>query len=104
MALGRQVYERLQCSTCHGDRGHGDGASSPTLKDDDKRRIFAASLVDGRYKGGDSPEDWTRFFTGLDGSPMPSYASKVSDAEFWALTEYLLTLRAGAEASEEDAQ
>lgn len=105
IALGRQVYERLQCAACHGDEGHGDGASSLTLKDDDKRRIFAASLVHGSYKGGDSPEEvWTRFYTGLDGSPMPSYAGRASEEELWALTEYLLTLKAEAGASEEENQ
>ena len=100
LELGRQVYERLQCAACHGAEGHGDGASSLTLKDDDRRRIFAASLVSGSYKGGDSPEEiWTRFYTGLDGSPMPSYAGKATHDELWALTEYLLTLRSEAGAS-----
>ena len=103
--LGRQVYERLQCAACHGDDGHGEGPSSLTLKDDDKRRTFAASLVTGRYKGGDAPEEiWTRFYTGLDGSPMPSYAGRASHDELWALTEYLLTIRAEAGASKEDNQ
>lgn len=105
LELGRQVYEKLQCAACHGDEGHGDGASSLTLKDDDRRRIFAASLVSGSYKGGDAPEEiWTRFYTGLDGSPMPSYAGRASHDELWALTEYLLTLRAEAGASQEEKQ
>ena len=103
LALGRQVYERLQCAACHGDEGHGDGASSLTLKDDDRRRIFTPSLVTGSYKGGDSPEEiWTRFYTGLSGSPMPAYAGRATHEELWALTEYLLTLKAEAGASEEE--
>lgn len=97
LKLGRKVYERLQCGTCHGDEGHGDGASSLTLKGDDRRRIFAASLVTGRFKRGDTPEQiWTRFYTGLDGSPMPSYAGKATHEELWALTEYMLSLRTQA--------
>lgn len=103
LELGRQVYERLQCAACHGDEGHGDGSSSLTLKDDDRRRIFAASLVSGSYKGGDSPEEiWTRFYTGLDGSPMPAYAGKATHEELWALTEYLLSFRSEAGASKEE--
>lgn len=99
--LGRQVYERLQCGTCHGDAGQGDGASSLTLKDDDKQRTFAASLVSGSFKGGDSPQDvWTRLYTGLDGSPMPAYAGKASDEEMWAITDYVLDLRTQAKKKE----
>ena len=105
LALGRQVYERLQCAACHGDQGHGDGASSLTMKDDDRRRVFAASLVSGSYKGGDSPEEiWTRFYTGLDGSPMPAYAGRASHDELWALTEYLLSLRTETGAAKEEKQ
>ena len=103
LALGRDVYDRLQCASCHGEEGHGDGPSSLTLKDDDRRRIFASSLVAGRYKGGNSPEEiWIRFYTGLDGSPMPSYAGKATHDELWALTKYLLNLRAEAGASVEE--
>ena len=66
-------------------------------------RTFASSLVAGRYKGGSSPEEiWTRFYTGLDGSPMPSYAGKATHDELWALTKYLLNLRAEAGASMEE--
>ena len=105
LALGRQVYERLQCAACHGETGHGDGPSSLTMKGDDRRRTFAASLVSGSYKGGDAPEEiWTRFYTGLDGSPMPSYAGRASHDELWALTEYLLSLRTEADASQEEKQ
>ena len=100
LELGRKVYERLQCANCHGVEGHGDGPSSLTMKDDDRRRIFAASLSTGRFKRGDTPEQiWTRFYTGLDGSPMPAYAGKATDDELWALTEFILSLRAGATAS-----
>ena len=99
LALGKQVYDRLQCAACHGDSGIGDGSSSLTLKDDDKRRTFASNLRDGRYKGGDAPEEvWMRFYTGLDGSPMPAYAGKATDEELWALTDYVLSLSEDARA------
>jgi len=90
LALGEQVYERLQCATCHGDDGRGEGDSSLTLKDDQKRRIWAPDLTTGLYKGGDEPEEiYTRIFTGLDGSPMPAYGSKATPEEIWALTDYI---------------
>jgi mono/diheme cytochrome c family protein len=97
VALGRQVYDRLQCAACHGTDGRGDGSSSLTLVDDQKRRIWTPDLSRGRFKGGNSPADiYTRIATGLDGSPMPSYANKASPAEIWALAHYILSLSTGA--------
>lgn len=95
LALGAQVYDRLQCASCHGADGMGDGPSSLTLKDDQKRRIWATDFTDGRYKGGAAPDEvYTRIFTGLDGSPMPAYGSKATPDELWALTEYVLSFGA----------
>jgi len=95
LALGVQVYERLQCSSCHGDDGRGQGSSSLTLRDDQKRRIWTPDLTRGLFKGGDAPSDiYTRITTGLDGSPMPAYANKATPDELWALTHYVLSLSA----------
>jgi cytochrome c oxidase cbb3-type subunit 2 len=93
LKLGAAVYERLQCANCHGAQGHGDGPSSTTLKDDDRRRIWAPDLTRGRYKRGDSARDvYLSFATGLDGTPMPSYANKATPKELWALTHYVRAL------------
>ena len=93
LALGRDVYDRLQCASCHGDDGEGDGPSSLTLKDDQKRRTWAPDLTIGLYKGGGEPEDiYLRIVTGMEGSPMPSYAGKASEDELWALTDFVLSL------------
>ncbi len=93
LALGRQVYERLQCAACHGVDGLGDGTSSLTLKDAQKRRIWAPDLSRGQFKGGAMPRDiYTRISTGLDGTPMPAYASKAKPNEIWALSGYVLSL------------
>lgn len=92
LVLGKQVYERLQCGTCHGDDGAGEGPTSLTLKDDQKRRIWSTDFTDGRFKSGDRPADvYTRIFTGLDGSPMPAYGKKATPAEIWAVTDYVLS-------------
>lgn len=93
LALGEHVYERLQCASCHGDDGRGEGASSLTLKDDQKRRIWTPDLTRGVYKGGAEPQEiYTRIFTGLDGSPMPAYGNKATPDEIWALTDYVRSL------------
>ena len=93
LALGKDIYQRLECNDCHGSEGHGDGSSALTLEDDQKRRIWAPDLTLGRYKGGGEPADiYQRIITGMDGSPMPSYAGKATDDELWALTMYVLSL------------
>ncbi len=90
---GKAVYDRLQCATCHGVEGYGDGPSSLTLVNDAKERIFAPDITTGRYKGGSSPEDlYTRIATGLDGSPMPSYAAEAKPDEIWNLVHFLQSL------------
>lgn len=93
LALGARVYERLQCGSCHGDEGRGDGSSSLTLKDDQKIRIWTPDLTRGLFKRGETPaEVFLSMATGLDGTPMPSYADKATANELWALTHYILWL------------
>lgn len=93
IAMGVKVYERLDCASCHGPTGWGDGDSSLTLENDAEERVWAANLQSGVYKGGAEPEQlYTRISTGLDGSPMPSYAEEASPEEIWHLVNYLTTL------------
>ena len=100
LALGHKIYGRLQCGECHGDTGRGDGPSALTLKDDDKRRIWASDLTIGRFKSGDDPKEiYKRIATGIDGSPMPAYATKANAKELWALTLYVLSLSDDAKTS-----
>src|SRR5258708_30081566 len=82
-----------------GDEGRGDGPSAPTLKDDADFPIFAADLHQNwRFRGGGSGEDiYRRLRTGLDGTPMPSFADLIdqkflTDEEPWRLAPYLRSL------------
>jgi mono/diheme cytochrome c family protein len=71
---GRNTFLVMQCWSCHGLKGGGDGPSSPGLKDDRDRPIRALDFTRGYLKGGGRPEDVYRtLLTGLDGSPMPSF-------------------------------
>jgi len=90
---GRRVYRRLECASCHGSDGWGGGPSSTTLENDAKERVFPLNLTTGTYKGGSSPRDlYLRIATGMDGSPMPSYAAEATPDEIWDLVHYLQTL------------
>ncbi len=74
-AEGKYMYMILDCWTCHGASGRGDGISAGALKDDRGRSIEAFDFTTGHYKGGyDNPSIYKSFETGLDGTPMPSYA------------------------------
>lgn len=71
---GRSTFLVMQCWSCHGLQGGGDGPSSNALKDDRERPIKALNFRKGYLKGGGRPEDVYRtLLTGLDGSPMPSF-------------------------------
>ncbi|HEX9417660.1 MAG TPA: c-type cytochrome [Methylomirabilota bacterium] len=96
---GRVFYDSIGCRKCHGDQGRGDGPSAPTLKDDADFPIFAADLHQNwRFRGGGSVEDiYRRLRTGLDGTPMPSFADLIdqkflTDEELWRLAQYVRSL------------
>jgi len=93
LSNGAEVYTRLKCATCHGDDGWGDGPSSLTLKNDAKERVYPTNIVLGIFKGGSTGEDlYKRIATGLDGSPMPSYAAEASPEEIWNVVHYMQSL------------
>ena len=93
LASGADVYTRLKCATCHGDDGWGDGPSSLTLKNDAKERVYPTNIAIGIFKSGTSGEElYKRIATGLDGSPMPSYADEASPVEIWDVVHYTQSL------------
>lgn len=91
---GKEVYKKTRCWECHGQEGRGDGTSAPKLKDEWGFPILPADLTRGwRYKGGNSIKDiFTRFTTGMDGTPMPSFADTLSVQERWDLAAYVKSL------------
>jgi len=99
---GAQQFQELQCWKCHGDQGRGNGTSALTLTDETDRPIRPADLTKAwRYKGGsDLVSIYTRFSTGMDGTPMPSFYDVTNDEGRWALAAYVQSLQAG-EPSEE---
>jgi cytochrome c oxidase cbb3-type subunit 2 len=91
---GRDVFARVQCWKCHGVLGQANGPSAATLTDDLGRVIAPFNFTEGaRPKCGDTDKDIYRIFmTGLDGTPMPSYADNIKPDEAWDLVFYLRTL------------
>ena len=94
VSKGRTLYEENKCLDCHGKLGRGDGESAPTLKDDWGHRIRPADLTRRwTFRGGPKREDiYCTFMAGLNGTPMPSFASSIAEKDRWALVDYIYSL------------
>jgi cytochrome c oxidase cbb3-type subunit 2 len=92
---GRQLFQHLECWKCHGPAGHGDGPSASTLTDSKDNPIRPYNFSTGtRFKCGATNQDLYRIFmTGLDGTPMPSFADNLKPEEAWDLVHFLRTLQ-----------
>jgi cytochrome c oxidase cbb3-type subunit 2 len=92
---GQQLFQKLECWKCHGQQGRGDGPSASTLTDNNDQPIRPYNFAAGsRFKCGTTNEDVYKIFnTGLDGTPMPSFADVVKPDEAWDLVHYLRTLQ-----------
>lgn len=90
-ARGNAVWSTNQCEKCHGPQGKGNGPAAPTLVDDWGYKIvpFDFTASEAR-KCGNTPEDLFRtLMTGINGTPMPSYADSISAQEAWDLVHFL---------------
>lgn len=92
--MGREVYEKGECFKCHGNEGRGNGESANELTDQEGYRILPRNLTKGwQYRGGtDVKNIYTRFTTGMDGTPMPSFIDNLTDEERWNLSIYVKSL------------
>ena len=91
---GRKVYDRLQCSKCHGHDGKGTGAEVTTFMDDWGFETHSTNLTEPwTFRGGSSIRDiYLRFRTGMDGTPMPSYVGAASDRDLWSVAQYVASI------------
>jgi mono/diheme cytochrome c family protein len=94
VALGKKLYEDNGCVKCHGTFGRGDGPSAPTLVDDWGHPIRPADLAQSwTLRGGATREDIFRTMsTGLNGTPMPSFADALKPEQRWAITDFIDSL------------
>ena len=92
--LGKTVYEENKCMECHGLYGRSDGEKATTLTTDAGDPIRPADLTKRwTFRGGSTREDIYRTFTtGMDGTPMPSYADFIEEEARWQLVDYVYSL------------
>jgi len=92
---GKELFTKLECWKCHGQEGRGDGPSAATLTDSNEQPIRPYNFAAGsRFKCGATNHDLYKIFmTGLDGTPMPSFADVIKPEDAWDLVHYLRTLQ-----------
>jgi mono/diheme cytochrome c family protein len=98
IAHGKLLFTKLECWKCHGPHGEGDGPSASTLTDSQDNPIrpynFSLGKADSRFKCGSTNEDiYKIFMTGVDGTPMPSFADVIQPNDAWDLVHFLRTLQ-----------
>ena len=90
IAKGKELYARHKCNDCHGATGRGDGRLAESLMDAWKHAVFVHDITNpNHYKAGFKAEDIFRTLsTGMDGTPMNSYAH-LPEEDRWALVHYM---------------
>ena len=92
---GRAMFQKFECWKCHGTEGRGDGPSAAALTDSKDQPIHPFDFTSStRFKCGTTNADLYRvFMTGLDGTPMASFADNIKGDQGWDLVHYLRTLQ-----------
>ena len=96
IARGAQLFQSMNCWSCHGKDGRGYGPSASTLTDSSGYAITPFDFTSGSlFKCGETDRDMYRdLVTGLDGTPMPSFASAMNTEQRWDVVHYIRSLSA----------
>lgn len=91
---GSELFQSMNCWSCHGKDGRGHGPSAATLTDSKGYPITPFDFTTGsRFKCGESDQDMFRdLVTGLDGTPMPSFVSAMNADQRWDVVHYIRSL------------
>jgi mono/diheme cytochrome c family protein len=90
---GQKTFSML-CASCHGPEGDGKGPAAAALKDAAGDPAHPADLRQDRLRSGNELRDIYRvLITGLNGTPMVSFAETLSDEQRWELVAYIAELR-----------
>ena len=95
--MGKDLYmNKAKCVECHGLTGKGDG--NLTQRDDWGFPIFPANLTKpwnlrGNRRDPYNPRNIFReISTGLNGTPMPSFAEELTEEERWHVANFVISL------------
>lgn len=87
---GRQIYQEMRCSRCHGTDLKGGGPMANNLYDiwDHKAFVYDITNPNVNKFGYEKRDLFMTLTTGIDGTPMKTY-SHLTDAERWDLAAYV---------------
>jgi mono/diheme cytochrome c family protein len=88
-AAGKTLYD-VQCSSCHGTTGKGDGKMAVALKPPKPSDLSDASWKHGSTDG----EIFAMIRDGSKGTSMRGYAGRIKTEDIWNVVNYLRTLAA----------
>ena len=84
---GKELFSKdgIQCNSCHGDAGRGNGDLALDLETDWETPIFPRDLTKRwTFKRGTGPRDiYYTIRIGVEGTPMPSFAEDLDEEQTW---------------------
>lgn len=90
---GQKLFT-LHCAACHGEKADGVGPAAATLQDIWGLPAAPSDLRQPHLRCGDSAADIFRILaTGMNGTPMISFASVLTPAQRWDIIAYILDIR-----------
>lgn len=92
---GAELFQKMNCWSCHGKQGRGNGPSSIGLTDSKGYPITPYDFTSTtEFKCGETDQDLFKvLMTGLDGTPMPSFSDALEPNQIWDLVHYVQTFR-----------
>ena len=91
-AKGKSLF-LTTCAPCHGERGDGRGPNAAALQDALGMPMVPADLRKPLRCGTEPKDIYRVLMTGLDGTPMPSFSSGLTDQERWELAAHVMELQ-----------
>ena len=90
---GKKTYETGGCASCHGATGRGDGVAAPMLKYKNGAAAKPRDFTIGRFHRSARLSDVVMtLVTGLDGTPMASFAKVLSQDDLWNVAMFVQSL------------
>ncbi len=85
VSAGADIF-KTDCSTCHGESGHGDGPAGQML-DPRPANLVALSKI--------AVDDFLfwKISIGVDGTAMPAWKGILTDQQIWQVIAFIRTLK-----------
>ena len=85
LAWGEELY-RVNCASCHGDQGRGDGVAASDLSS------APQSFTNLNYMASRSTAEFFDAVTAGVDQDMPAFERQLSESERWAVSDYLRSM------------